>query len=287
MPNNEKMLWYHKYKIAVGEEPFAWGKFNKNLLASLGFFGSVAALMLYFNMPRADAEKAVNQQPQKVEQSLQSMPPQIIQQATQMAQQQPQQQMSPQAQQQVQQQQSPATSSFNLIGSGEVRAQIEQHEGRKATAYNDTGGIPTIGVGFNLQRNDARQLISQIGANYDKIIQQTESLTDGQIDQLFNITLNESIKVAQQYIPDLGSHPPSAQKVIIDMAYNLGPNTLGQFRTLKAAIERHNYYAAADAMMKTRWYSQVKQRGPQLVTLMRQAAQEWARQPSQTARPQQ
>ncbi len=288
MSNNEDMLWYHQYKIAVGEAPFNWPVFGKNLLATLGFFGSVAALMLHFNMSRIEAEQAVNKQPQQVEQSLQAMPPQVIQQAIQMAQQQPQQQLQPQVTQEIQQsQQSAQPTSFSLINPGTVKAQIEQHEGKVATAYKDSMGVLTIGVGFNLERDDARQLISQIGADYDKVLSQEQSLTDAQIDQLFNITLNEALQIAQKYIPNLGSHPTQAQKVIVDMAYNLGPNKLSQFNTLKQSIVYHNYNAAADAMTKSRWYQQVGRRGPALVNLMRQAAFEWVRQqPSPTSSPQ-
>jgi len=52
---------------------------------------------------------------------------------------------------------------------------LKQHEGYKKTVYRDTRGKPTIGVGFNLSRQDAPKIITSIGADYDKIIHGAQS----------------------------------------------------------------------------------------------------------------
>jgi GH24 family phage-related lysozyme (muramidase) len=267
------MDWYNRYKIAAGEQPFQWGGFNRSLLGTLGFLGSVMALTLYFGMPRPEAEKAVRQNPQQVEQSLQKIPQQIIQQAVQMAQQQPSQPLPPTAQQQPQTQQA---TPYSLISPASVRDQIQQHEGREAVAYGDTTGVMTVGVGFNLQRSDARTLLSQVGANYDKVLAQEQALTDDQIDRLYEITLNEAFQTAQRFIPNLGTHPPQVQKVVVDMAFNLGPQRLGGFRNFQSAINRRDYNTAANEMTNSTWFGQVRNRGPELVNLMRQGALQYA-----------
>lgn len=269
----QRMHWYDRYKYAAGEDaPWNWGRFGRSLIGSIGFFGSVMALMLYFNMPRPEAERAVRQQPQQVEQALRQIPPQVIQQAVQMAQQQPSQPLPPQVQQQAQQPQMQHASPFSLISPAIVRDQIADHEGRESIAYADTLGNMTVGVGFNLERPDARTLLSQIGADYDLVKAKKQALTDEQIDRLFDVNLREAFQVAQNYIPDLGTHPPEAQRVIVDMAYNVGPTTLGTMKSLRAAIMRRDYNAAASVMEKMKWYRQVARRGPNLVNLMRQAA---------------
>jgi GH24 family phage-related lysozyme (muramidase) len=47
--------------------------------------------------------------------------------------------------------------------------------------YLDSRGIKTIGHGFNLERTGARAAIKAVGADYDRILNGTDSLTDAQI----------------------------------------------------------------------------------------------------------
>ena len=41
---------------------------------------------------------------------------------------------------------------------------------------------------------------------------------------------------------------------------------------MKAALEQNDYSTAADEMVDSKWYKQVKTRGPRTVALMRSAA---------------
>ncbi len=62
---------------------------------------------------------------------------------------------------------------------------------------------------------------------------------------------------------------PIRQKVMIDMAYNLGMTGLLKFRKMIAAIELGDYGAAADQMLDSRWARQVKTRAERLAEMMR------------------
>ena len=62
---------------------------------------------------------------------------------------------------------------------------------------------------------------------------------------------------------------PIRQKVLIDMAVNLGVGGLLQFRRMIAAIELGDYGAAADQMLDSRWAEQVKTRADRLAEMMR------------------
>lgn len=254
--------------MAAGEPQWNWGLFGNSLIKSIGAFSAIAALMLYFNISHQQASQMVTQTPDKAENALRSIPPRVIQQAVQQTK--AEQSVTPATPQSPQ----PAaqTRSVALISPSVVRSQIEGHEGRRATAYPDTMGNMTVGVGFNLERPDARQLISQVGANYDEVLAQRQSLTDQQIDRLFDITLNEAFQSAQQFIPDLGSHPEMVQRVIVDMAFNLGAPTLQTFNRLRADIKARNYRSAAQDMRMSRWYQQVGRRGQDLVAIMEQSA---------------
>jgi len=151
----------------------------------------------------------------------------------------------------------------------EVSDTIARHEGRDNTVYHDTMGIPTIGVGFNLNRSDAREKIEGVGANYDNIRSGRESLTDTQVDSLFQDSLNEAIGTAQRFLPNFSEQPSEVQGVLVNMAFNLGPNRLGGFVNFRTALENNDYSTAADEMIDSQWYGQVGNRSRELVNTMR------------------
>jgi GH24 family phage-related lysozyme (muramidase) len=86
----------------------------------------------------------------------------------------------------------------------QTAAFIAEHEGRVPYVYDDyTGaawkpggknkGDPTIGIGFNLARKDAREKLEAVGADYDKIMAGKEQLTNAQQDKLFEMASSEVV----------------------------------------------------------------------------------------------
>ncbi len=63
----------------------------------------------------------------------------------------------------------------------------------------------------------------------------------------------------------------NAQRVVVNMAFNLGRNRLGKFKNFLTAVNEGNYAKAADEMIDSRWYSQVGRRSKELVEIMRGA----------------
>ena len=50
-----------------------------------------------------------------------------------------------------------------------LRNLVAKHEGDKLCVYVDTTGHKTIGIGYNLDQNGAKQMIESVGANFDDI----------------------------------------------------------------------------------------------------------------------
>lgn len=144
---------------------------------------------------------------------------------------------------------------------------IEPHEGRRYVRYLDTKGIPTVGVGFNLRRPDARRTMQGLGHNYEGILQGTERLTDGEIDVLFRNDVTAALRVADSFA-GLKDHPFDVQLVLVDMAFNLGPNKLAKFVKFRQALQSKDYAAAAAEMVDSEWYRQVGNRSRKLVGIM-------------------
>lgn len=145
---------------------------------------------------------------------------------------------------------------------------IEPFEGRVRAVYQDTVGVPTVGVGFNLNRSDASELLRSVGANMSSVLN-GQPLNDDQINSLFSVTVKEAENIARNFAPNFDSLPPNAQQVLVSMAFNLGPSRLGKFVNLRAALMQGDLNAAADAMVDSRWFRQVGNRGPHHVKMMR------------------
>jgi lysozyme len=58
-------------------------------------------------------------------------------------------------------------------------------------------------------------------------------------------------------------------RVLCDMAFNMGVAGLLAFKNTLALIQAKDYAAAADAMLKSRWATQVKGRATRLAAMMR------------------
>lgn len=145
---------------------------------------------------------------------------------------------------------------------------IERHEGRRNEVYKDSLGIPTIGIGYNLRNATAKDDLAKVGANLKEVLR-GKQLSDDQVNELFRMSLDRALKDAKSYYPEFDKLPDAAKGVLVDMSFNLGLTKLKGFKDLKTALGRGNYNAAADAMIDSAWYKQVKTRGVRLVNIMR------------------
>lgn len=149
---------------------------------------------------------------------------------------------------------------------------ITHHEGVRNKVYKDSKGIPTIGIGFNLNSIQAARTLKSMGISYSNVLDGKRNLTDKEISYLFNISLDQAISDAAKFFPDIDHLPPPAQIILVDMAFNLGYTRLAKFKDFKAALEERNYRLAANEMVDSSWYYQVGNRSKHLVGIMRSLA---------------
>jgi GH24 family phage-related lysozyme (muramidase) len=136
---------------------------------------------------------------------------------------------------------------------------VKNHEGLRFTVYYDIEGHPTIGIGFNLDKEGARDRITAVHANYDRICA-GEALTESQVSALFAIDLEDAIQDATGLVANFADHPDPIQSVIIDMIFNLGSTGFAKFEKTIAAFERKDYSTAAAQMADSKWAEQVPNR---------------------------
>lgn len=137
-----------------------------------------------------------------------------------------------------------------------------KHEGWRTKVYNDSRGIETVGVGFNLKAAGARALITSLGINYDLLYTGAIVLTNPQVQELFDHSTNFAIACAKSFIPGLYDLPEPVQQAAVDMAFNMGWTTFGSFRNFIKALNTFppDFIAAVAAMRNSLWYKQVGER---------------------------
>lgn len=129
--------------------------------------------------------------------------------------------------------------------------QLIRHEGLRLSAYQDHLGYWTIGVGRliderrggRITEEEARYLLSNDIARFEKELDEKLSWWR---------KLNEV-----------------RQRVLCDMAFNLGTDGLLQFKNTLKLIEESKYEEASKAMLESKWATQVGKRAVTLSNMMR------------------
>lgn len=136
------------------------------------------------------------------------------------------------------------------------------NEGYKPRVYMDTEGHPTVGIGFNLDKANARKQLSSVRADYDSIRAGTATLDDYQIRSLFYSDMEDAVNCASSWLSDRAWSRMSTDRksAVADMAFNLGCAGLKKFKKMKAALERQDYSRAAAEMKDSDWCVQVGRR---------------------------
>ena len=146
----------------------------------------------------------------------------------------------------------------NLINT--ITQDLVRHEGTVLEIYLDTEGLHTCGVGHLIKLGD-EEFKKPVGT----------PITEERALELFKQDLAVSIKECETLFPNLGDYPDPVQRVLVNMTFNLGRPRLSKFKNMIKAVEAKDWNEAANQMVDSRWYRQVKSRGVELEELMRTA----------------
>lgn len=145
---------------------------------------------------------------------------------------------------------------MNPDNEAQLIVELRRDEGVRYVPYRDTKGIPTVGVGHNLQA-------SPLPAGW------TYPLTDDQVNQLLMSDLANVFSDLNRDLPWWTDLNDVRQRVIANMMFNLGSNRLLGFKNTLAAMRQGRYDDAAAGMLNSAWASQVGARAQRLAQMMR------------------
>ena len=132
----------------------------------------------------------------------------------------------------------------NLIDS------IRQHEGFKSEPYLDTVGVPTIGIGHAYPGRTLEQVMAMYPVG----------VTLQQAEEILMRDLEAARKGAWGVVRNFDAIDQARQEALIELAFNLGPQKLANFRKMLAAVNDHRWGEAAVQLCDSKWWSDVKPR---------------------------
>ena len=139
-----------------------------------------------------------------------------------------------------------------------LEAQLAIDEGKRLTAYLDTVGVLTVGIGHNCAADPV-----------PGVLKAGDSIDDETCSELFREDIQESIDQLDKHLPWWSNLDDVRQNVLANMVFNLGIHGLLQFRNTLKFIECHSYEMAADGMLASLWARQVGDRAKRLAEQMR------------------
>ena len=128
----------------------------------------------------------------------------------------------------------------------QLRRDLIKHEGFRSKPYKDSVGVTTIGVGWNLDAN---------------------GLPERMLWELLEVGIDNATGTLDGIWAQWRNLDDVRQRVLVNMAFNLGPR-LGNFKKFLFALGQRDYKQAAKEMLDSTWARQVGPRAIELATEM-------------------
>ena len=138
-----------------------------------------------------------------------------------------------------------------------LEAELRRDEGVRYVPYLDTARPPkrTVGVGHNMD-------VSPLPADWKF------PLSDAQVNQILARDIETTLAKLDKAMTWWRSLDEVRQRVVANMAFNLGIGGLLGFKNTLAAMQRGSYAVAAAGMKASAWYGQVGARAVRLCAAM-------------------
>ena len=140
----------------------------------------------------------------------------------------------------------------------QLRIELAEDEGCKYTVYLDHLGLPTVGIGHLITKDDPEYGCS-VGTE----------VSEERVQALFRRDVAITLEDCQRLYPDFDDLPEEVQLIVANMMFNMGYPRLSKFVGMKSAVDNRLWNVAADEMVDSKWFDQVPNRAKRLVARMR------------------
>ena len=161
------------------------------------------------------------------------------------------------------------------MNNDKIKEILEEHEGLKLEAYQDSLGIWTIGIGHNLQEEQSDEELEALRINegkweyYNGTTWKHFGITQEQAYDLLDIDIEDAIHDIPLDPETLAALTDARYTVLLSMAFQMGGRGIRKFKKFLAAVEGGDWDTAAEEMLDSRWAKQTPERCQELSAWMR------------------
>ena len=139
-----------------------------------------------------------------------------------------------------------------------LKGEIESDEGCVYKIYRDTKGFKTFGIG-HLILNDEPEINQPVGTPVSK----------SKVSSVFKEDINNALYSCIQVIPEFRDLPAEAQRILVNMIFNLGQSRFSKFHKMILDIKKRDWISASLEMENSAWRYQESERAERLIKRMR------------------
>ena len=145
-----------------------------------------------------------------------------------------------------------------MVNRSRMEKQLILHEGLREKAYLDTEGNWTIGVGYNITGRGWKFIEEILGRHVRPADGDTSKtvISRDEAIRLLNADLDWFEKLVPIHFPFYLELDEVRQRVVLDMAFNMGFKALGFVNTRKM-VEARDWSGAARGFYNSKWARQV------------------------------
>lgn len=151
-----------------------------------------------------------------------------------------------------------------------LQAELRRDEGEELTAYKDSLGYWTIGVGHLIDPKKGADP-APFGVN---LCHDGAAITPEQSAQLLDTDIDAKCAELDHALPWWRSLTGARQRALLNMAFNLGVGSAERgtgllgFKNTLALIQKGNFEGARRGMLASKWADQVGDRAKRLAAMM-------------------
>lgn len=138
-----------------------------------------------------------------------------------------------------------------------LKRELIRDEGKRLTPYRDTMGNWTVGVGHLLVGNELMGYVDV------PLSRPRKDMTEAECEAALTADIGHAERNLSRLVSRWRDLDPVRQRALLNLSFNLG-GRLAHFVGLIRCVEDRDWAQAAEHLKNSRWWRQVKSRGPRI-----------------------